>query len=155
MTKIWYVVIVIVVLLGAFLLFAPASAPNGTPQAGMPVPGTETPETIVTPEAAPSNPLGGARGGVEVPSGIIVEPVTAEVTISNFSFTPAELRIVRGTTVTWTNEDTVRHNAVSEGNFLSPLLAKGESWSYTFTTAGTYDYRCTPHPFMRGKIVVE
>lgn len=81
---------------------------------------------------------------------------TAEVTIADFAFSPATLTIAVGDTVTWTNTDAVAHTATStSGAFDSDLLDQGESFSFTFTAPGTYDYRCTPHPQMTGRIVVE
>ena len=80
----------------------------------------------------------------------------AEVEIENFAFTPATITVKVGTTVTWTNKDTVRHTVTSDkGLFDSGLFGKGESFSFTFTEAGTYTYHCTPHPNMKGTIIVE
>ena len=80
---------------------------------------------------------------------------THAVDISDFAFSPATLTITAGDTVTWTNGDPVIHTATSTtGAFDSGDLAEGESFSFTFTTPGTYDYLCTPHPTMTGQIVV-
>lgn len=84
-----------------------------------------------------------------------VRGATHEIPIANFAFVPEELTITAGDTVTWTNEDVVIHTATSvDGAFDSGDLAQGESWSMTFNTPGTYDYLCTPHPFMVGRIIV-
>lgn len=78
------------------------------------------------------------------------------VEIEDFAFAPATLTITAGDTVTWTNLDAIAHTATStSGAFDSGLLDQGESWSMTFTTPGTYDYLCTPHPSMTGRIVVQ
>lgn len=80
---------------------------------------------------------------------------THEVAIVDFAFAPATLTITVGDTVTWTNEDAMIHTATSvNGAFDSGDLDQGESYSLTFTTPGTYDYLCTPHPSMTGRIVV-
>jgi amicyanin len=80
---------------------------------------------------------------------------THEVTITDFAFAPQELTITAGDTVTWTNNDPVIHTATSTGGaFDSGDIDTGESFSLTFTTPGTYDYLCTPHPIMTGRIVV-
>lgn len=81
------------------------------------------------------------------------------VTIKNSAFSPAILAVKVGTTVTWNQEDSLQHDIVpdkSSSDFEGSqrLLAKGESYSYTFTKAGTYKYHCTPHPFMKGAIEV-
>ena len=81
---------------------------------------------------------------------------THAVAIADFAFSPATLTITAGDTVTLTNEDQVAHTATSTtGAFDSGLLDQGESFSMTFTTPGTYDYLCTPHPTMTGQIVVQ
>jgi plastocyanin len=81
---------------------------------------------------------------------------THAVTISDFAFSPATLTITSGDTVTWTNDDPIVHTATSATRaFDSGDLAEGDSYSVTFTTPGTYDYVCTPHPTMTGQIVVQ
>lgn len=90
--------------------------------------------------------------------GLVTGPVrgaTHAVAIADFAFSPATLTITAGDTVVWTNEDTMIHTATStSGLFDSGDLDQGESYSLTFTTPGTYDYLCTPHPNMTGRIVV-
>jgi amicyanin len=79
---------------------------------------------------------------------------THAVDIADFAFSPAVLTIAVGDTVTWTNRDAVVHTATGDG-FDSGDLAQGASYSVTFTAPGTYDYLCTPHPTMTGRVVVE
>jgi plastocyanin len=66
------------------------------------------------------------------------------------------LEVTVGDTVTWTNDDDgVTHTVTAaDESFDSGLLAPGESWSYTFTEAGEFEYLCTPHPWMRAKVIV-
>lgn len=78
---------------------------------------------------------------------------TQEVSIINFSFDPATLNPAKGTTVVWTNKDTVPHNVVG-GAFVSPTLNPGESFSYTFNSEGSFAYQCTFHPQMKGYVIV-
>ncbi|CAN5147786.1 hypothetical protein BH09PAT1_BH09PAT1_8040 [soil metagenome] len=81
---------------------------------------------------------------------------TQTVVIKDFAFSPETLTVKVGTTVTFENNDTVAHSAVSDNEvFDTKLLAPGEKGSYTFTKAGTYTYKCGVHPSMMGKIVVE
>lgn len=84
---------------------------------------------------------------------------TTEVTIKDFVYTPAMIRVKVGDTVTWTNQDSVAHNVVSDDGSPEapdgPLLNKGESYKFKFTKAGTYTYHCSPHPQMTGTVVVE
>jgi nitrite reductase (NO-forming) len=95
------------------------------------------------------------------------------VLIVNYAYSPAVLTIPVGATVTWVNQDSVGHT-VTEGDPNSPkqanlrafdssgeavtgkvaLIGGGESWSYTFTTPGTYEYYCIVHPYMIGHITV-
>jgi plastocyanin len=57
--------------------------------------------------------------------------------------------------VEWNNDDPLAHTVTaSDGSFQSPLIEPGRSWTHTFSTPGTYAFFCTPHPFMRGVIVV-
>ena len=76
--------------------------------------------------------------------------------IINYAFTPPTIRIKVGTKVTWTNRDTVKHNAIADdGSFKTELVGKDESVSVTFNKAGTFPYYCGPHPSMRGTVIVE
>jgi plastocyanin len=75
--------------------------------------------------------------------------------------TPADfsqnvLTVKVGTTVTWTNQDSVIHT-VTEVNdaFDSGFLKQGDTWSFTFDEPGEYEYYCLPHPWMRAKVIVE
>lgn len=81
---------------------------------------------------------------------------THTVTIKNMAFSPANLTISAGDTVTWVNEDRPRHSAWEDsGNaFDTGLLANGDSASLTFNGAGSFSYRCRPHGNMRGTITI-
>lgn len=84
------------------------------------------------------------------------DPAPAAVTIDNFSFGPTTLKVATGTTVKWTNKDDIPHTVVSTaGLFKSHALDTDESFSYKFDKPGTYDYFCSLHPKMTGKVVVE
>lgn len=91
-------------------------------------------------------------------TGAPVAPVAGNtVSIKNFAFSPAVLKVKVGTTVTWTNRDTDAHtvtSAASGGPLKSAALATGASYSYTFTRPGTYAYLCTIHPFMTATVEV-
>jgi plastocyanin len=79
------------------------------------------------------------------------------VSIDNFTFTPASLKVKAGTTVTWTNRDDIPHGIASSDNAFkkSKALDTDDSYSFTFTTPGTFQYFCYIHPHMVGTIVVE
>ena len=78
-----------------------------------------------------------------------------KVTIDNFTFTPAELKVKVGDTVTWTNHDDIPHTVVSAGKFRSKAMDTDNSFSFTLTSAGDYKYFCSLHPHMTGMIKVE
>jgi len=78
-------------------------------------------------------------------------------------FVPTEITVPAGSTVTWTNDDSTIHTVV-EGSaqggsgetpaFDSSIIANGATWEHTFDTAGEFDYYCSLHPFMTGKVTV-
>jgi plastocyanin len=78
----------------------------------------------------------------------------SRVSIDNFSFMPKEITVTKGTTVTWVNHDDVPHTVVSGGAFRSKALDTDETFSFTFTQAGSYGYFCSVHPMMVGKVIV-
>jgi plastocyanin len=78
------------------------------------------------------------------------------VTIDNFSFAPGDLTVAVGTTVMFVNHDDIPHNIVNKDKvFRSKPLDTDDSYSYTFASAGTFDYFCGLHPKMVGKIIVK
>jgi plastocyanin len=78
------------------------------------------------------------------------------ITIDNFRFSPMTLTVPAGTQVTWINHDDVPHTVVSTDNkFKSHALDTDEKFSYTFADAGTYEYYCSVHPKMMGKVIVQ
>jgi plastocyanin len=106
--------------------------------------------------------LGGLLGvlaGVAVMAAPIGAAPTGEETavkIDNFTFAPQRMTVRAGTTVTWTNQDDIPHTVASTTKaFRSKALDTDDTFSFTFTTAGVYDYFCSLHPHMTGTIVVE
>jgi plastocyanin len=94
------------------------------------------------------NGNGGDNGGSKGPG-------TNEVFIQDMTFTPGTITVATNTTIKWTNKDAVTHNVTSDsGLFDSGNIAGGGTWSYTFASAGTYPYHCTPHPVMTATMVV-
>lgn len=82
---------------------------------------------------------------------------TKSVSISDFAFSPSTLIVSIGDTVIWTNEDSAPHTVTSDsGSELnSATLSNGQTYSHIFSTAGEYDYHCSIHSMMKGKIIVE
>jgi plastocyanin len=106
-----------------------------------------------------SSVLGAVVGSV-LAAGVLfarAEGAANAVTIDNFSFTPATVTVKAGTTVTWTNKDDIPHGIGATNNAFpkSKALDTDDSYSFTFTTPGTYQYFCYLHPKMVGSIVVE
>ena len=89
----------------------------------------------------------------------VIGSVGVVVAIRNFDFEPNEVRIPRGARVTWLNceEPNVdQHTSTSDdGEWDSPLLSAGQSYTQVFDQVGTFDYHCVPHPAMRGVVIVE
>lgn len=95
---------------------------------------------------------GGSDGGSAV---TITDGGTVEVRMKNTAFTPADLTVDKGTTIKWTNEDSVTHTVTANDNkFSSGNLSQGGAFQYTFNDVGTYEYKCTIHVAMKGKITV-
>lgn len=86
------------------------------------------------------------------PTSNISQPNT--VTIKDFSFSPEILTITAGTQVTWKNEDSATHSIKSE-TFNSTILNQGDTFVFTFSEKGEFNYSCGLHPDMKGKIVVQ
>ena len=85
---------------------------------------------------------------------VSAEDATAK--IDNFTFVPARLTVKAETTVTWRNEDDIPHTVTSAARlFKSKALDTDDSFSFTFTELGTYEYFCSLHPRMTATIVVE
>ena len=80
---------------------------------------------------------------------------TNAATLGNRAFNPGELNVTAGTTVTWTNTDTVTHTSSSDAQgWDSGAIAPGGQFSFAFPAAGTFPYHCAIHPGMVGRVVV-
>ena len=79
----------------------------------------------------------------------------AKVSIANFAFAPEQITIAPGESVTWTNDDGAPHGLeFHDGARGTDLLLPGASFSRRFDRPGTYDYNCSVHPYMTGRVVV-
>jgi len=162
-TALTILVVAVVVLGGYFLLKGPeatAPLPDGTEDVGQPV--------------SPSSemPVPGAAG--TVPEALVIH----EVNYTNSGFSPSELKIKVGDTVTWNNKSSqsmwvasALHptHIVYSGTSLSSHcpdtenvafdacsgIVPGGAWSFTFTKAGTWGYHDHLHSSLFGKIIVE
>jgi nitrite reductase (NO-forming) len=114
-------------------------------------PGESTP-------APPSTEAADVDVEVVIPEGAF-DPANADQ-----AYDPLTLAVDAGTTVRWTNDDTIAHTVTSgasdgtvgtaDGLFDSGFINPGESFVYTFDDPGEFDYFCLPHPWMVGSVVV-
>ena len=82
---------------------------------------------------------------------------TMTASILDFFFSPSDITVQPGTTVTWVNNGQASHTATATdpaGSFDSGRLQPGESFSLTLNQSGTYTYKCAIHPFMKGTVTV-
>ncbi|MBI4150794.1 cupredoxin family copper-binding protein [Candidatus Woesearchaeota archaeon] len=84
----------------------------------------------------------------------VLESADHIVTINKFKFSPSSITIKAGETVLWKNQESVSHTVAVDGAESNELF-EGDTWSHTFTTAGTFDYVCGIHPSMTGSVMVE
>jgi plastocyanin len=100
--------------------------------------------------------LGPVIGAMLAFGTVAAQDATNVITIDNFTFTPKELTVAVGTTVKWVNHDDIPHTVANKDKaFRSQALDTDDSYSFTFTSAGTFDYFCGLHPHMVGKVIVK
>ncbi len=137
---------------GAGVSTAGAAEPAPEPEAA---PDTD----VAVEESAPdAEPEVVATDQVTIPDGAW-DPANAAT-----AYSPGVIEVAQGTTVTWTNDDTVVHTVTAgdsdgrigtpSGLFGSGDMAPGESFSFTFDEVGEFTYYCVPHPWMVGTVVV-
>jgi plastocyanin len=80
-------------------------------------------------------------------------PGVTVVYLDNSSFHPESVTIPKGDTVKWINNDTAA-SVIRGHTFQSPALRRGDSYSFTFNTRGTYTYYLISHPWTRGGVVI-
>ncbi|MEJ7722345.1 MAG: cupredoxin domain-containing protein [Ilumatobacteraceae bacterium] len=125
---------------------------NGTTMPGMPSTTTRPPRTTPpTTAAAPTT----AAPTTQAPTTEAPASGVMEISIVDFNFDPAEMEVPVGTTVRWTNNDSFDHTVkADDGTFESETLGGGDTFEFTFETAGTFSYICGIHPSMQGTITV-
>lgn len=76
-----------------------------------------------------------------------------KVSIKSFKFSPAQISVAAGDTITFTNEDGAPHTGTAlDGSFDTGRLNKGESGTVTIANAGSIDFKCNFHPNMKGTV---
>lgn len=79
----------------------------------------------------------------------------ADVEIRDYTYSPTTLEVKKGTTISFTNFDSVGHTVTAkDDSFDTPSFSNGGTQSITFDKAGTFEYYCKPHTYMKGKIIV-
>jgi amicyanin len=133
-----------------------SAPPEAVPAAPPP-----SPQPVVTaPPAAPKPATTEPGRTTTKPAGpkpAAPKPVarTRKTTIKNISYMQPRISVTVGTTVEWTNSDPLPHTVTAvDKSFNSGLIQPGKTYRHTFTKAGTYNYFCQPHPFMKGVVVV-
>jgi plastocyanin len=140
-------------------------APTTTPVVQTPPANTNVPTVPVAPgtqnpTVPPNYPTPPNPSQVNIPSSdpIAKTPLSQSagqtVIIQNFTFNPGVINIKVGATVVWTNMDPMPHKIKSD-SFNSSDLSQGQSFSFKFDKAGTYDYICGIHPSMKGQVIVK
>ncbi|MCB1246045.1 MAG: cupredoxin domain-containing protein, partial [Acidimicrobiia bacterium] len=125
--------------------------------------GDENPELFQAGEAAPPDTTD-TTVAAEGPTVSITKDGWVDPNNAADAYSPNELTVKVGTTVTWVNNDTTMHTVTSgtvtdnvpnsDGIFDSGFLAEGDTFSYTFTEVGEFPYHCLPHPWMQGTVIV-
>ncbi len=86
-------------------------------------------------------------------------PASGTINIVNMMFTPSQITVAKGGTVTWTNNDSTTHTVEDDlsnvGGPASGNIPPGGKYSFTFDKTGSFQYHCSIHPSMRGTIVVK
>jgi plastocyanin len=83
-------------------------------------------------------------------------PLPGEIDIVDFEFTPRELTVARGETITWRNQDPYDHWVVSTQSDVldSGQLSQAQTYSKTFSQTGTFTYYCNIHNYMKASVTV-
>jgi plastocyanin len=86
---------------------------------------------------------------------LVTDDDSVSVTIRDFTYFPEDLSVNLGAEVTWLNEDGVIHDATDrDGAWETELLGEGESGTITLDEPGSFEYYCTVHPYMEGRLIV-
>lgn len=97
--------------------------------------------------AAPAVAGGGCHTGPTQGEGDTVE-------LKDACFTPSNLSIDPGESVTFVNLDNITHNVGGGGWGYFEDMSQGDTFTATFDEAGTYPYACSYHPGMTGAVIV-
>ena len=97
------------------------------------------------------------EAGRQADCNVQVSIVANAATLGDKTYSPDPVTIARGATVIWTNNDSIAHTVTAKPDatvFDSGSIAPGATFSHTFNSVGDFDYFCTIHPGMVGKVTV-
>lgn len=143
------IIAVIVVGGGAALLIANRSSDSGSSQ-------TNSTGSSSTDQSMNTMDMNNGTNGTSSPS-TTTPTATNSVVIENFAFSPSNITVKKGTTVSWTNKDSTAHTVTENDSQTGPdsgNLANGKSYSFTYNAVGTFKYHCSIHPNMVGTVTV-
>jgi plastocyanin len=113
----------------------------------------------LTHKSNPSNPAPSTTNSTQGNSNTNQASTTGSIDIKNMMFTPSQITVAEGGTVTWTNNDSIAHTVTDDlsnvGGPASGDIQPGSTYSFTFSKTGSFQYHCSIHPSMRGTIVVK
>ena len=162
-------IVVIAVMLGAFGATAGVFAIT---KDSKPAKKTGSSETSEHSGHAHNHAEHAATGAISDPQEDLTNQTEVTIGIQEYSYLRPNIKIKKGTAVTWINEGNMEHNVmhahhgdeeahaapakdeVKSDVLAGPLLQEGESYSFVFTEVGTFPYHCAPHPFMTGSVTV-
>jgi plastocyanin len=79
------------------------------------------------------------------------------ISIQGFAFSPSAITVIKGATVTWTNNDSMAHTVTETDSLTGPNssdVQPGNTYAFTFVTVGTYHYHCSIHGYMTSTVMV-
>jgi len=133
---------------GAAATSAPSPVASPSAQASAAAPAAST----AAASGSGSNRYGSTGGASAAPAASATSGNA--VTIVDFGFNPGTITVKAGTTVTWTNTGVTHTVTSNTGLFDSGHLGSGDTFTFTFSKAGTYAYHCAIHSAMEGEVTV-
>lgn len=113
---------------------------------------------VVTPVIDASQSMPATDEAIVGQGGVEQKIAVTEITIANMQFAPTSITVKAGSTVSVTNTDTSGHSVSSDDgtSFDTGIISQNETATFVAPSeSGTYTYHCTPHPMMKGTLIVE
>jgi len=156
----WFRAILVVTIVGvaAFALVEVARTPPTEPQPSPAATPAESPTRVPLPTLAPVAITSRISRETPPPPLRPTPPAQPQVEVIDYGFSPQQLTLHLGASVTWTNDGNDGHDVTGSGpggEWRSGPLAPSERYTRDFNLTGTYDFVCTIHPEMHGRIVVQ